>query len=149
MGLYQRNHPCSLPCVIYSSDDGPMYTFSDIPAASSSWNCQPRSWAAPQRAGVKYQRESMVLLEYQAMPSLLGVAQNGWLCTFTIWQQLEILSASSWAVGSSFIGNRYGTEKAGGADRPLRTKFHLPVHPLPPPHLPSEYIEMIDKIIWV
>jgi hypothetical protein len=30
------------------------------------------------------QREGMGLLEYQAMPSLRGVAHDGWLCTFTI-----------------------------------------------------------------
>jgi hypothetical protein len=28
--------------------------------------------------------EGMGLLEYQAMPSLLNVAHNGWLCTSTI-----------------------------------------------------------------
>ncbi len=31
------------------------------------------------------QREGiMVLIEYQAMPSFRDVAQDGWLCTFTI-----------------------------------------------------------------
>ncbi len=30
------------------------------------------------------QRESMALLEYQAMPSLRDVAHVGWLCTFII-----------------------------------------------------------------
>jgi hypothetical protein len=39
----------------------------------------------------------MGLLEYQAIPSLCAVAQDGLLCTFTINQQLEIPSARSWA----------------------------------------------------
>jgi hypothetical protein len=76
----------------YSSDDGPLYTFSDIPAESSSWNCQ--KLAAEQllkgqavrsiKAGGTYQSEGMVLLEYQAMPSLLDVTYDGWWCPFTI-----------------------------------------------------------------
>ncbi len=43
-----------------------------------------------------HQREGMGLLEYQVMRSLRDVAHDGWLCTFTIFQQLEILSACSW-----------------------------------------------------
>ncbi len=45
----------------------------------------------------RYQREGMGLLEYQAMPSLRDITHDGWLCTFTIKQQLEIPSARSWA----------------------------------------------------
>jgi hypothetical protein len=39
----------------------------------------------------------MGLLEYKAMPSLRDGALDGWLCTFTIQQQLEIPSACSLA----------------------------------------------------
>ncbi len=35
-------------------------------------------------SGQSPRRESMVLLEYQAMPFLRDVANDGWLCTFTI-----------------------------------------------------------------
>ncbi len=38
-----------------------------------------------------------LILEDQVMPSLCDVAHDGWLCTFTIKQQLEIPSARSWA----------------------------------------------------
>ncbi len=37
------------------------------------------------------------LLEYQAMPSFRNKAHDRWLYTVTIWQQLDIPSASSWA----------------------------------------------------
>ncbi len=86
------------------------------------------------------------------MPSLRDVAHTVWLCTFPIQQRLDIPSARSWAAPASnlllqqfirentvpntiqitsFIsasnqGNRYGTEKAGGAARPSRSKTHLP-----------------------
>ncbi len=57
--------------------------------------CQSGS---PGRRGRESQREGMGLLEYQAMPSLRDVAHDGWLCTFTMQQQLEIPSARScWA----------------------------------------------------
>jgi hypothetical protein len=48
-------------------------------------------------AHTQRQREGTGLLEYQAMPYLHDVAHDGWLCTFTIKQQLEIPSARSCA----------------------------------------------------
>jgi hypothetical protein len=47
--------------------------------------------------GILFQREGMGLLEYQDLPPLRDVAHDGWLCIFTIQQQLEIPSARSWA----------------------------------------------------
>ncbi len=47
-----------------------------------------------------YHREGMGLLEYQVVPSL----NDGWLCTFTIYQQLEIPSARSWAAPARATG---------------------------------------------
>jgi hypothetical protein len=44
------------------------------------------------------QKKGMGLLEYQAMPFSRDVAHDGWLCTFTINQQLEVPSARSWVV---------------------------------------------------
>jgi hypothetical protein len=57
----------------------------------------------------------MGLLEYQAMPSLRDVAHDGWLCTFTKEQQLEMPSARSWAapVGTT------GTVRKRQAVRPV------------------------------
>ncbi len=63
------------------------------------------------------QREGMGLLEYQAMPSLRDIANDGWLCTFIISQQLEIPQAR--------------IRKAGGRDRPSHTKSHLSGHSPP------------------
>ncbi len=71
------------------------------------------------------QREGMGLLKYQAMPFLHDVALDGWLCTFTILQQLHgnfIISQ----LGSFCQGNRYGTEKPGGTASPSQTKSHQP-----------------------
>jgi hypothetical protein len=62
----------------------------------------------------------MGLLEYQALPPLRNVAHDGWLCIFTIQQQLEIPSARSWAAPVRRV-TRYGTEKAGGTARPSHT----------------------------
>jgi hypothetical protein len=68
----------------------------------------------------------MGLLEYQAMPSLPDVAHDGWLCTFTMSQQLEIPSARNWAAPvRAAVTVR---KKAGGTARPSRTKSHLPDH---------------------
>ena len=39
----------------------------------------------------------MGLLEYKAMSSLRDIALDGWFCTFSIKQQLEIPSDRSWA----------------------------------------------------
>jgi hypothetical protein len=38
------------------------------------------------------QREGMGLLEYHPIPSLRGVAHDGWLCTFTISEKYFNLS---------------------------------------------------------
>jgi hypothetical protein len=74
----------------------------------------------------------MGLLEYQAMPSLRDVTHDGWLCTFSIQQQLEIPSARSWAAPVSTVkATAYGIVKAGGTARPSRTKSHLPGHSPP------------------
>jgi hypothetical protein len=43
------------------------------------------------------QKKGMGLLEYQAMPFSRDVPNEGWLCTFTIKQQLEVPSARSCA----------------------------------------------------
>jgi hypothetical protein len=64
----------------------------------------------------------MGLLEYRAMPSLRDVAHDGWLCTFTKEQQLEMPSDRSWAAPVRTTG----TKKAGGTARPSRTKPHRP-----------------------
>jgi hypothetical protein len=63
----------------------------------------------------------MGLLEYHAMHSLRDLAHDGWLCTFTLQQQLEIPSAHSWAA----------PVRACGMDRPSRTKSHLLGHSPP------------------
>jgi hypothetical protein len=71
----------------------------------------------------------LLLLEYKAMPSLQYVDYDGWFCTFTIQQQLEISLAHSWE--APVRATRYSTEKAGGTARPSHTKSHLPVHSPP------------------
>jgi hypothetical protein len=70
------------------------------------------------------QREGKGLLEYHAMPSLRDVAHDRWLRTFTE-------NSISSQLGSSCLGNRYGTEKEGGTARPSRTKSYLPGHSPP------------------
>ncbi len=77
------------------------------------------------------QGEGMGLLEYQAIPSLRDVAHDGWLCTFTKYQQLknQLGSPSYWCV----------TEKAGGTARPTRTQSHLPGH-FPPASQPGRRV---------
>ncbi len=46
--------------------------------------CYRKGWRGGEIVGLWFsQRESMGLLEYQAMPSLRDVAHDGWLCTFT------------------------------------------------------------------
>jgi hypothetical protein len=65
----------------------------------------------------------MGLLEYQALPSLRDVAHDGWLCTFTIKQQLKIPSARSWAA----------PVRATGTARQHVQKSHLPDHSPAPP----------------
>jgi hypothetical protein len=77
------------------------------------------------------QREGMDLLVYQAMPSLRDVAYDGWLCTFTIKQQLEIPSARSWTAPVRGTGTVRKTEKAGSKARPSHIKSHLPGHSPP------------------
>ncbi len=44
------------------------------------------------------------ILEYQAMPSLRDLVHDGWLCTFTTLQQLEIPSAPSWGAPAKATG---------------------------------------------
>ncbi len=66
----------------------------------------------------------MGLIEYQAMPSLRDLAHDGWLCTFTVKQKLEITSARR------SQGNRYGTEKADSTAHPSCTISHLQGHSL-------------------
>ncbi len=67
------------------------------------------------------QREGMGLLVYQAMPSLRGIAHDGWLCTYVQYY-------SSWkfhqlAAGQLLSGQsvRYGKERRYG---PSITKSH-------------------------
>ncbi len=47
------------------------------------------------------------------------------MCTFSIFHQLEIPSARSWAAPVRAT-LQYSTENAGGTARPSRTKSHLP-----------------------
>ncbi len=61
------------------------------------------------------QRESMRLLENQTMPSLRHVAHDGWLCAFTILQQLEIPSSCSWTA----LVRETGTVRKRQAERPV------------------------------
>ncbi len=73
----------------------------------------------------------MGLLEYQAMPSLRDVAQDGWLCNVYIYYITAAGNSISTQVGSRFKGNRYGTEKVGGTARSTRTKSLLLGHSPP------------------
>ncbi len=57
----------------------------------------------------------MGLLEYQAMPSSRHVAHDGWLCAFTILQQLEIPSSCSWTA----LVRATGTVRKRQAERPV------------------------------
>ncbi len=65
------------------------------------------------------------------MPSVHDVAHDGWLwmCTFTMSQQLEILSARNWA--APVRATVTVRKKAGGTALPSRTKSHLPGHSSP------------------
>ncbi len=46
--------------------------------------CYRKGWRGGEIVGMWFsQRERIGLLEYLAMPFLVGVAYDGWLCTFT------------------------------------------------------------------
>ncbi len=77
--------------------------------------------------GCYYQREGMGLLEYQAMPSLHAWCSSWWMAVYIYCITAAGNSFSS-QLSSSWQGNQYGTEKAGGTARPSRTKSHLPGH---------------------
>ncbi len=70
-------------------------------------------------------REGLGLLEHQAMPSLRDVDHNGWLCMFTITQQLEFYQHAAGPLMSWQLWYGNNTEKAGGKARLSPTKSHL------------------------
>jgi hypothetical protein len=76
------------------------------------------------------QTGGMGLLEYLAMTSLRDIAHDGWLYMYIYYTTAAGNSISS-HLGSSCQGNWYSTEKAGGTDRPSRTKSNLPGHSPP------------------
>jgi hypothetical protein len=65
--------------------------------------------------GGQSQREGIGQPEYQSMPSLRGVAHDGWLCRFIIIKAAR--KSIILQLCSSCQGNRYGREKAGGTCR--------------------------------
>jgi hypothetical protein len=66
--------------------------------------------------GGQSQRKGMGQLEYQSMPSLRGVAHDGWFCVFIIFKKAGKPISSQ--LSSSCQGNWYSTVKADGTARP-------------------------------
>jgi hypothetical protein len=85
-------------------------------------NVKPTAQGLGEYAWFVQNRECMCLLEYQAMPSLRDVDYDGWFCTFTIQQELEISLAHNWA--ALVRATRYSTENAGG----IRPVHHIQNH---------------------
>jgi hypothetical protein len=90
------------------------------PSSSNYTNGMPSSHASgPIKRLYPPERRHGSILEYQAMSSLLDVAHGGWLCTFTIKQQLEIPSARIPPVRTT------GTVRKRQAVRPVN---HTQIH---------------------
>jgi hypothetical protein len=79
------------------------------------------------------------------MPSLRDKTHDGWLCTGCVPLLYNSSCSTSSQLGSSWQGNRHGTEKAGVKARPSRTKSHLPGHS-PPASQRAALLDQPSKI---